>query len=69
MSTSYNSNSVHGKLAFPLCPPDRIEEEFTLLEDEINTLEHLNVQSFSRDYIQYIRNTYMSRNYGAQGAW
>ena len=69
MSTSYNSNSVHGKLAFILCPPDRIEEEFKLLEDEINTLEHVNVQSFSRDYIQYIRNTYMSRNYGAQGAW
>ena len=55
--------------ALPLCPPDRIEEAFTLLEDEINNLEHLNVQTFSRDYINYIRNTYMSGNYGTQGAW
>ena len=43
---------------------DQIEEAFQLLEDEINNMGiGPSVETFSRQYVQYIRDTYMSGNF------
>ena len=53
--------------ALPLTPPDRIEEAFQLLDDEINNMAvNPSVETFSRQYLQYIRDTYMSGSFGTQ---
>ena len=53
--------------ALPLCPPNRIEEAFVLMEQEIENMPGSpSVEAFSRQYLQYIRNYYMSGNFGSQ---
>ena len=50
--------------ALPLCPPDQIEHAFELLDTEAENLATPATEAFARRYLQYIRDTYMSGNYG-----
>ena len=50
--------------ALPLCPPDQIEHTFELLDTEAENLATPATEAFARQYLQYIRDTYMSGNYG-----
>ena len=53
--------------ALPLTPPDRIEEAFQLLENEIIDMSvNPSVETFSRQHLNYIRDTYMSGSFGNQ---
>ena len=50
-----------------MCPHDRIEEAFQHLEEEINDMSvNPSVEAFCRQYLEYIRDTYMSGSFGTQ---
>ena len=55
--------------ALPLCPPERIEEAFQLMEDEIINFGSPRIEAFAQEYLQYIRNTYMSGQFGQHPNW
>jgi hypothetical protein len=55
--------------SLPCCPPNRIEEAFQLLEAEIETFGRPSLEAFARNYLEYIRTTYMSGSYGPDGAY
>ena len=50
--------------ALPLCPPGQIEHAFELLDAEAENLATPATEAFARQYLQYLRDTYMSGNYG-----
>ena len=50
--------------ALPLCPPRQIEQAFELLDAEAENLATPATEAFARQYLQYIRDTYMSGQYG-----
>ena len=50
--------------ALPLCPPAEIEHAFELLDAEAENLATPATEAFARQYLQYIRDTYMSGSYG-----
>ena len=51
--------------ALPLTSPDQIEEASQLLEKEIIDMSvNPSVETFSNQYLQYIRDTYMSGSFG-----
>ena len=51
-------------MALPLCPSNRIEEAFELIQLEVANMSPA-VAAFAEEYLNYIRATYMSGNYGS----
>ena len=55
--------------ALPLCPPDGIDA-LALAEAELHNLASPRIKASSREYLQYIRNTYMVEEYRkTDGSW
>ena len=50
-------------MALPLCPSNRIEEAFELIQLEVANMSPA-VAAFAEEYLNYIRATYMNGNYG-----
>ena len=55
--------------ALPLCLPHLVEAAFELFEEELAHLGSPNAEELARNYIFYIRETYMSRSYGTPGSY
>lgn len=49
-------------MALPLCPSNRIEEAFELIQLEVANMSPA-VAAFAEEYLNYIRATYMNGNY------
>ena len=49
-------------MGLPLCPPNRIEEAFELIQLEVANMSPA-VAAFAEEYLNYIRATYMNGNY------
>ena len=50
-------------MALPLCPSNRIEEAFELIQLEVANMSPA-VAAFAEEYLNYIRATYMNCSYG-----
>ena len=63
MGHDFISGFVSMSMALPLCPPHRIEEAFELMRQEVANMSPA-IDAFAEEYLDYIRATYMSGNYG-----